>query len=81
MVFTVVLSHRSTFVNSKGVHYALDGTLALRIYGFCSLSVGEHRITEGLSSPVTYPQALMLHWLHYRLLDIRVTMLNVSCLC
>lgn len=81
MVLTVVLSHRSTSGNPKDVHYALDGTLALRVYGFCSLFVGEHKITERLNSPVTYPQAFMLHWLHYHLLDIRVTVLSTSCLC
>lgn len=81
MVLTVVLSHRSTFGNSKDVHYALAGTLPLRMYAFCSLSVGEHRITEGLNSPVIYPQAFMLHRLHYHLWDIRVTVLSASCLC
>lgn len=43
MVLTVVLSHRSTSGNPKDVHYALDGTLPLRVYGFCSLFVGEYK--------------------------------------
>lgn len=81
MVLIVVLSHINISRNSKDVLYALDGTFPSRMYSFCSLCAGEHRITDRLTSPVTYPQAFMLHQLHYQLLDIRVTVLSASCLC
>lgn len=53
MVLTVILPRSNTFGNSIEVLYALDGILPLRMRSFCSLTVGETRVTEGLNSLIT----------------------------
>lgn len=55
------------------MHCALSGTFT--VVPVCPLV--KQRITEGLNSPMICPWAFMLHWLHYHLLDIKVT--HVQC--